>query len=63
MDNLDNLRFPEGKIDLPPSKVPLKTYIDFVIFHLNNMGTEKIRQELSRRPFPSGKRFTLFPEQ
>ena len=61
---MDDLHFPEGEIKFPPPKtVSLKAYVAFVVWQLNQMGSEKIRQELSRRTLPSGKPFTLFPAQ
>ena len=64
LKQMDDLHFPEGDIKLPPPKaVSLKAYVAFVVWQLNQMGLKKIRQELSRRPFPSGKRFTLFPDK
>ena len=60
---MDDLKFPEGDMRLPPPKrVPFKAYAAFVFWHLNRLGPEKRRSELARRPLPSGSRFRLFPE-
>lgn len=62
--NMDDLKFPTFKESLPPPrKMGNKAYLEFVMWHLNQMNPRERKRRLARRPIPAGERFSLFPDK
>lgn len=61
---MDDLKFPIFNQSLPaPKKLGTEAYLSFVLRHLNHMGSEERKRQLATRCLPTGKRFTLFPNE